>query len=54
MLGEIPVSLGASVGGGVWPEHGHTANELVKHADAAMYRDKTRRSRSHPRRRQHA
>jgi diguanylate cyclase (GGDEF)-like protein len=54
MLGEIPVLLGASVGGGVWPEHGDTANELVKHADAAMYRDKTRRRRSRPRQRQHA
>jgi diguanylate cyclase (GGDEF)-like protein len=39
-LGEVAVSLGASVGGGIWPENGRTVAELVRHADAAMYEDK--------------
>jgi diguanylate cyclase (GGDEF)-like protein len=39
-LGEVPVSISASVGGGVWPEDGRSVKELVRHADAAMYRDK--------------
>jgi diguanylate cyclase (GGDEF)-like protein len=39
-LGEVSVSLGASVGGGIWPENGRTVSELVRHADAAMYEDK--------------
>jgi diguanylate cyclase (GGDEF)-like protein len=42
MLGEIVLSVGASVGGGVWPEDGQTVNELVSYADAAMYEDKAR------------
>ena len=40
LLGEIPISISSSVGGGVWPEDGRTVKELVRHADAAMYRDK--------------
>jgi diguanylate cyclase (GGDEF)-like protein len=40
MLGSITISVGASVGGSVWPEDGQTVNELVTHADAAMYADK--------------
>jgi diguanylate cyclase (GGDEF)-like protein len=43
LLRGAPISLSASVGGGIWPEDGRTAKELVKHADAAMYRDKTER-----------
>ncbi len=39
-LEEITVSVGASVGGGIWPGDGHTVKELVRHADAAMYADK--------------
>jgi diguanylate cyclase (GGDEF)-like protein len=42
MLGDIVLSVGASVGGGVWPEDGQTVNELVSYADAAMYDDKAR------------
>jgi diguanylate cyclase (GGDEF)-like protein len=42
MLGDVAVSVGASVGGGVWPQDGETLPELVRHADAAMYADKTR------------
>jgi diguanylate cyclase (GGDEF)-like protein len=42
MLREIVLSVGASVGGGVWPEDGQTVNELVSYADAAMYEDKAR------------
>ncbi len=41
-LQEVTVALGASVGGGVWPEHGRSVSELAKYADAAMYRDKHR------------
>jgi diguanylate cyclase (GGDEF)-like protein len=40
MLGKISVSMSASVGGVVWPADGDTVNELVKRADAAMYKDK--------------
>jgi diguanylate cyclase (GGDEF)-like protein len=39
-LPEVSVTLGASVGGGVWPEHARTVSGLVQYADAAMYRDK--------------
>jgi GGDEF domain-containing protein len=42
MVGGIVLSVGASVGGGVWPEDGRTVNELVSYADAAMYDDKAR------------
>jgi diguanylate cyclase (GGDEF)-like protein len=41
MLGDTTVHVGASVGGSLWPEDGQTVNELVTHADAAMYQDKT-------------
>jgi diguanylate cyclase (GGDEF)-like protein len=36
----VSVSVGASVGGGIWPDDGQTVSELVRHADAAMYEDK--------------
>ncbi len=39
-LGDAVFSVGASVGGGVWPNDGTTVAELASHADAAMYRDK--------------
>jgi diguanylate cyclase (GGDEF)-like protein len=39
---ETTVSLGASVGGGIWPEHGRAVSELLQHADSEMYRDKAR------------
>ncbi len=42
----LTISVGASVGGGVWPDDGHTATELVRHADAAMYQDKARSRRA--------
>jgi diguanylate cyclase (GGDEF)-like protein len=45
-LGDLVLSVGASVGGGVWPEDGKTVTELVNHADAAMYEDKARGRRS--------
>jgi diguanylate cyclase (GGDEF)-like protein len=44
MLGEITHQLGASVGGSIWPRDGRTVNELVTHADGAMYQDKVSRS----------
>ena len=37
---ELPV--GASVGGGMWPQDGRSVSDLVRHADAAMYLDKAR------------
>jgi diguanylate cyclase (GGDEF)-like protein len=46
MLGEIKILVGASVGGGVWPDDGGTLAELAKHADTAMYEDKARSRRS--------
>jgi diguanylate cyclase (GGDEF)-like protein len=42
LVNEIAISVGASVGGGVWPDDGDTVKELVRHADAAMYVDKAR------------
>ena len=36
----LAVSIGASVGGGVWPDDGSTVKELIRRADAAMYADK--------------
>jgi diguanylate cyclase (GGDEF)-like protein len=44
-LGNVPVSISASVGGGMWPDDGRTVKELVRHADAAMYQDKAQRRR---------
>jgi diguanylate cyclase (GGDEF)-like protein len=41
-VGDVELWVGASVGGGVWPKDGQTVNELVSHADAAMYEDKAR------------
>ena len=37
MLGDVALSVRASVGGGVWLEHGRTIDELARHADEAMY-----------------
>ncbi len=45
-LGEATISIGASVGGGVWPDDGGTVAELARQADAAMYEDKARGRRS--------
>jgi diguanylate cyclase (GGDEF)-like protein len=42
VLGDIAITVGASVGGGLWPEDGQTVNELLTHADAVMYEDKAR------------
>jgi diguanylate cyclase (GGDEF)-like protein len=42
MLGDIAISVGASVGGGIWPDDGDTLPEVVRHADEAMYADKTK------------
>jgi predicted signal transduction protein with EAL and GGDEF domain len=36
-LGDVDVCVGASVGGGVWLEHGRTIDELARHADEEMY-----------------
>jgi diguanylate cyclase (GGDEF)-like protein len=46
VLGDVAISVGASVGGAVWPNDGDTVNELVRHADTAMYQDKAKSRRS--------
>jgi diguanylate cyclase (GGDEF)-like protein len=46
ILGDTEISVGASIGGGVWPNDGSTVTEVVRHADAAMYLDKARRRRT--------
>jgi len=53
LLGEVWLSLSASVGGGIWPEDGRTVAELVRRADAAMYVDKAQ-GRHQPARALHA
>jgi diguanylate cyclase (GGDEF)-like protein len=47
VLGELSASVGASVGGVVWPEDGRTVNQLVRRADAAMYQDKAEHRRTY-------
>ncbi|MDF1640895.1 putative bifunctional diguanylate cyclase/phosphodiesterase [Thalassolituus oleivorans] len=42
-LSSGPVSIGASIGVSVCPEHGTTAEELLEHADIAVYRSKCMR-----------
>jgi diguanylate cyclase (GGDEF)-like protein len=42
LLGDLLISISTSVGGVVWPADGNTVNELVRRADAAMYRDKAK------------
>src|SRR5439155_6727330 len=46
-LGEVQVSIEASVGSALFPEDGSTMAELVRHADAAMYVDKAHAKRAH-------
>lgn len=41
-LGGLSVTVNASVGGALAPEHGKTIDQLLHHADAAMYREKAR------------
>jgi len=43
-LGDVPISISASVGEGIWPDDARTVNALIKYADAAMYEDKAERS----------
>jgi diguanylate cyclase (GGDEF)-like protein len=40
VLGSDTVEVGASIGIAVFPQDGSTASDLVRHADAAMYRAK--------------
>jgi diguanylate cyclase (GGDEF)-like protein len=47
-LAEITLSVGASVGGGLWPQDGKSVTDLVRHADAAMYLDKAKSRRTAP------
>jgi diguanylate cyclase (GGDEF)-like protein len=46
VLGDLAISVGASVGGAVWPNDGETVTDLVRHADTAMYEDKAKGRRS--------
>ncbi len=46
-VNHIAISVGASVGGGVWPDDGYTVGDLVRRADSAMYADKARIRREH-------
>jgi diguanylate cyclase (GGDEF)-like protein len=39
----LEVTLSGSVGEALYPDHGTTIDELIRHADAAMYRDKASR-----------
>jgi diguanylate cyclase (GGDEF)-like protein len=41
-LQSVTVTVGASVGGAVWPQDADVVAGLVQHADTAMYRDKAR------------
>ncbi|WP_252346081.1 sensor domain-containing diguanylate cyclase [Paludibacterium sp. B53371] len=40
-VGELSVRLGTSIGVSLFPDHGATAEELVLHADSAMYSAKS-------------
>jgi len=47
-LGAVPFSISASIGIALFPEHGLTGDELLAHADAAMYEAKAK-GRNHSR-----
>jgi diguanylate cyclase (GGDEF)-like protein len=40
VIGEHPLSIGASVGRAIWPEHAAEIESLMRHADSEMYRAK--------------
>jgi diguanylate cyclase (GGDEF)-like protein len=40
MVKDQSISVGASVGVGIYPQHGNTLDELLGHADREMYQDK--------------
>jgi diguanylate cyclase (GGDEF)-like protein len=46
VVNDVTISVGASVGGGIWPGDGSSVSELVRHADAAMYADKAQSKRT--------
>jgi diguanylate cyclase (GGDEF)-like protein len=41
VLDSVPISIEASFGVALYPAHGNTVEELLRHADAAMYQGKT-------------
>jgi diguanylate cyclase (GGDEF)-like protein len=40
VVGDLTVSVSASVGGAIWPEQGEGVEDLMRRADAEMYRHK--------------
>ncbi len=40
MLGGTAITIGASVGAALFPQHGHTEDELYRHVDLALYQAK--------------
>jgi diguanylate cyclase (GGDEF)-like protein len=40
VIGEHPLTIGASVGRAIWPEHAPEIESLMRHADTEMYRAK--------------
>jgi diguanylate cyclase (GGDEF)-like protein len=47
-LGEPTIAVSVSVGMALWPGHGRSLQELMRHADAAMYEDKAKHRRAQP------
>jgi len=47
-VGEEPLSVSTTVGVAVFPDHGSTAEEILKQADVAMYRQRANRGSNAP------
>ncbi len=42
------ITIGASIGIGLYPQNGKTAEELLKYSDLAMYEAKTKKKTKNP------